>query len=401
MSNLLNIAADIRIMLVADSGATRDLLMQGLKKLGFREITLCTLGVDSLKLLETGDFYDLVICDRYLPDLNGLEVLREIQESEKILAGSFMLVSAQIENADVALAAELGCDAYLVKPFPMKELAQKITLSMKRITDASCLEARARFAKNLIVKGKCEESIRAYTDLIEQEGETARFLVGKGRALRKSGATAEALGCFEKAIGLNKLYVHAYQEKGMCLLQSQATEAALTQFETAIKISPNNPVRYEIVADILYQCGHYAKAEDYLVRAIKLELSYPALFAQLGKTLFAQKKPERAAQFFEKALRRDPQNTSFLNSLGICYRELGKVDEALARYNQALKINPADVKVLFNKVLCLIHQQEFDRARKTCELILKHDPSYEKATKKIAEIARLEEAARAAKAKAS
>lgn len=401
MATLLNIATDIRIMLVADSGTTRDLLMQGLKKLGLREITLCTLGTDSLKLLETGELYDLLICDRYLPDLNGLEILREIQESDKILSGSFMLVSAQIDNADVALAAELGCDAYLVKPFPMKELAHKITMAMKRITDASCLEAHARFAKNLIVKGKPDESIRAYSELIEREGEAARFHVGKARALRKTGATTAALDHLDRAIALNKFYVHAYQEKGICLLASQATEAALKQFETAIAISPNNPIRYEIVADVLYQNGQYAKAEEYLLRAIKLELSYPALFAQLGKALFAQKKPERAAQFFEKALRRDPQNTSFLNSLGICYRELGKVNEALARYNQALKINPVDVKVLFNKALCLIHQQEFGRARKTCELILKNDPSYEKATKKIEEIARLEESARAAKDKAS
>jgi DNA-binding response OmpR family regulator len=285
MTNLLNISADIRIMLGADSGVTRDLLVQGLKKLGLKELTLCGQGSEAMKILEAGDLFDLVVCDRYLPDLNGLEVLREIQESEKILSGSFILVSAQIEGADVALAAELGCDAYLVKPFALKELAHKITQALKRMADASCHEARIRQAKNLVVKGNYKESLRAHQDLINADGETARLLVGKGRALRKMNASDEALACFDKAINLNKLYVHAYQEKGMCLLQAGETEAALAQLETAIKISPNNPIRYEIVADILYQCGHYGKAEDYLVRAIKLELSYPALYAQLGKGL--------------------------------------------------------------------------------------------------------------------
>jgi tetratricopeptide (TPR) repeat protein len=396
MSTQLTIPASIKILIISDTGAVRDILTQGLKTLGLKEIEFQSSGMIALRTLRNARATDIILCERDLPDMSGFELLREISEADDIVAGSFVLVSSTIAKADVAMAGELGCDGYLVKPFTMRDLAQKITHSIARSSDPACFETRFRYAKNLGVQGRHQEALTTFQELRNSsasESPSARIAVGMGRCHRKLGDIPSAIAEFDRAIAANALYVHAYQERGMCLLDTGKTDDAIKEFESAITISPNNPVRYEIIAEILYKAEKYEQAELYLMRAISLELAYPELFAQLGKTLFAQKKPEKAAQFFEKALKRDPKNTSFLNSLGICYKELGKVDAALERYNLALKINPSDVKVLFNKALCLTHQNEFDRAQKAYELILRIDSSYTKATAKLAELPKLKAAA--------
>lgn len=394
----LTIPANIKILIISDTGAVRDILTQGLKTLGLKEIEFQTSGMVALRSLRNAHVTDIILSERDLPDMSGFELLREVGESEEIVSGSFVLVSPSIAKADIAMAGELGCDGYLVKPFTMRDLAQKVAHSIARASDPVCFETRFRYAKNLGVQGRHQEALSTFLELRNVSGPEApfaRIAVGIGRCYRKLRDIPSAIAELDRAIAANALYVHAYQERGLCLLESGKTEEAINEFESAITISPNNPVRYEIIAEILYKAEKYQQAEHYLMQAISLELAYPELFAQLGKTLFAQKKPEKAAQFFEKALKRDPKNTSFLNSLGICYKELGKAEEALERYNLALKINPSDVKVLFNKGLCLIQRNEFDRAQKAFELILRLDPSYTKAAAKLAELPKLKSAAAA------
>ena len=402
MAIMTPISSQLSILVISDTGALRDILAQGLKALGLKELEFQSGGIGALRRFRQTRKIDVVICDRDLPDISGLEVLRELSDADDIEMGSFVLVSNAISKADVTMAAELGCDAYLVKPFALRDLAMKVTQAVARATDPNCLDTRVRVAKNILVKGDLKTSLGVYLDIRKWIGDTtpsARLSVGIGRCYRKMGKNREALREFDAAINANPMHIHAYQERGLCHLEANDTAKAICDFDAAINLSPNNPVRYEMIADILFKAEDYVSAESYLMRAIKLELAYPDLYAQLGRTLFAQKKPERAAQFLEKALLRDPKNTSFLNSLGICYRELGKVGLALEKYNLALKLNPTDVKVLFNKALCLITLADFDRAQKMLELVLRTDPTYTKAQNKLGELPKLRAAAETAKLK--
>jgi Flp pilus assembly protein TadD len=395
MTSQLQISSQLSILVISDTGTVRDILSQGLKSLGLKEIDFQNDGMAALKHLRQNQKVEVVICERDLPNISGLEVLRELGESDDIETGSFVLVSSGISKADVAMAAELGCDAYLLKPFALRDLALKVTQAVARATDPNCLDTRIRAAKNIMVRGDTKSALSVCMDIRKWLGASvtsARLAVVIGRCHLKLGQNDKALAEFDAAVKANPMYVHAFQERGLCHLEAGRNDQAIADFDAAINLSPNNPVRYEMIAELLFNAQNFETAESYLMRAIKLELAYPDLFAQLGKTLFAQKKPERAAQFFGKALLRDPKNTSFLNSLGICYRELGRVDSALEKYNLALKINPADVKVLFNKALCLISLGDFDRAQKTLELVLRHDPSYTKAATKLTELPKLKAA---------
>ena len=66
---------------------------------------------------------DVLLLDRTMPgDLDGMEVLRRIRADPGLAQLPVVLVSAHSGGDQVAAALEAGANAYLVKPFPLKDL---------------------------------------------------------------------------------------------------------------------------------------------------------------------------------------------------------------------------------------------------------------------------------------
>ena len=73
---------------------------------------------------------DLVILDLMLPDIDGLDICRQIKSSTNI---PVIILSAKGEELDKVLGLELGADDYMVKPFGVRELAARVKNILRRI----------------------------------------------------------------------------------------------------------------------------------------------------------------------------------------------------------------------------------------------------------------------------
>lgn len=73
--------------------------------------------------------YDLLLLDVMLPELDGFELCREIRKSSDV---PIMFITARVEEADILNGYALGCDDYVVKPFPLPVLYQKVSALIKR-----------------------------------------------------------------------------------------------------------------------------------------------------------------------------------------------------------------------------------------------------------------------------
>ena len=93
---------------------------------GYRMLTT-TKGHEALNL-----FYshqpDIVILDLGLPDIDGLDVIREIR---KISTKPIIVVSARLEEQEKIKALDLGANDYVVKPFYMGELLARIRVAKR------------------------------------------------------------------------------------------------------------------------------------------------------------------------------------------------------------------------------------------------------------------------------
>ena len=72
---------------------------------------------------------DLIVLDLRLPDIDGLDVTRELRKESTV---PIIMVTARGEESDKLVGLELGADDYLVKPFSPKELVARVRAVLRR-----------------------------------------------------------------------------------------------------------------------------------------------------------------------------------------------------------------------------------------------------------------------------
>jgi len=86
--------------------------------------SIFTSGEDFLKSSEE---FDLILLDIYLPDINGLELVRKIQQTGKHSDTPILIISADESTETIVKSYLMGVDDYIVKPFDSKILSAKLS----------------------------------------------------------------------------------------------------------------------------------------------------------------------------------------------------------------------------------------------------------------------------------
>ena len=79
---------------------------------------------------------DLVILDRMLPGLDGLEICRALRADADLGAVPILMLTARAEEVDRIAGFETGADDYVTKPFSPKELVARVAAVMRRVRPA-------------------------------------------------------------------------------------------------------------------------------------------------------------------------------------------------------------------------------------------------------------------------
>ena len=117
-----------RILVIEDEEATAWEIVGALNEAGL--ITRhCADGAEGLRLALDGDF-DAITLDRLLPELDGLDVLRELRARGN--STPVLVVSALGEIDDRVRGLRAGGDDYLVKPFALVELVARVEALIRR-----------------------------------------------------------------------------------------------------------------------------------------------------------------------------------------------------------------------------------------------------------------------------
>jgi len=94
------------------------------------KVTICDNGTDGLKNYEKAD---LLVLDLMLPDMNGIDILREIRKKSSIFP--VLIVSAKNSEEDLVTGLISGADDYITKPFSIQELILRIRRTLERKRD--------------------------------------------------------------------------------------------------------------------------------------------------------------------------------------------------------------------------------------------------------------------------
>lgn len=115
------------VLLVEDDPAVGDAVAALLESQHF-SVRLAATGRAGLAILDATGF-DLVVLDIVLPDISGIEVLRELRNYHQV---PVLLLTARSASRDKVEGLEAGADDYLVKPFDPAELVARLRALLRR-----------------------------------------------------------------------------------------------------------------------------------------------------------------------------------------------------------------------------------------------------------------------------
>jgi len=126
-----SINKNMRFLVADDFEPMRTTIKNNLLAMGYEHVTVASNGSEALRILAVSPI-DCVISDWNMPVLNGLELLLEVRNNDKLKNIHFMLATAEGNRDSVNIAIASGVSAFLIKPFTQATLRDKIQLMLSR-----------------------------------------------------------------------------------------------------------------------------------------------------------------------------------------------------------------------------------------------------------------------------
>lgn len=119
-----------KILVVEDDRALSDALNYNLEKEGF-EVALAFDGRTALNLARLAP-PDVILLDIMLPQVDGLEVCRQLRTNPETKHAAIIMLTAKSEEADQLVGFSVGADDYVVKPFSVRVLLERVRALQRR-----------------------------------------------------------------------------------------------------------------------------------------------------------------------------------------------------------------------------------------------------------------------------
>ena len=133
-----------RILVVDDDQHIREVICVALRKAGMVALEARD-GKEALARF-AGEQPELIVLDVGMPELDGLEVCRQIRKTSNV---PILFLSARDEEIDRVLGLEMGGDDYVTKPFSPRELVARVNGILRRAASRDT----DRGTENLLVRG--------------------------------------------------------------------------------------------------------------------------------------------------------------------------------------------------------------------------------------------------------
>ena len=194
-----------RVLLIDDDARLAALVSEYLGEAGYRIVVEAS-GAAGLERLRR-EAFDAVILDLMLPDMDGLEVCRQLRVGQ---ATPVLMLTARGDATDRIVGLETGADDYLPKPFEPRELLARIRAILRRRTDGAPAPVKTmrfgsmeidRDARTVTVGGKPAELTSYQFDLLVVLAERAGRVLTRDQIME--AVRGRELEAFDRSIDVH------------------------------------------------------------------------------------------------------------------------------------------------------------------------------------------------------
>lgn len=128
------------ILIVEDDNHIKNLISTTLKVNKYNYL-VATSGNEAI-MLAVSHKPDIILLDLGLPDMDGVEIIKNVREWSNI---PIIVISARSEDTDKIDALDFGADDYITKPFSVEELLARIRVATRRLNSMNEKQAESIF----------------------------------------------------------------------------------------------------------------------------------------------------------------------------------------------------------------------------------------------------------------
>jgi tetratricopeptide (TPR) repeat protein len=336
----------MKLLIVDDMTNMRRTIRNMLRYIGYELVAEADNGESAFEKIKAEKF-DFVICDWNMPVMSGLELLHNVRENEKLKDISFLMVTAEVDAAQIVQAAETDVDGYIIKPFIAKTLEEKMNQILEKKTNPSTMDRLIIKAEKCAEDGKYKDAIFLYEEALKVNPKSSRIRHAIGQIYEKLGQDDKAIAYYEEAYKTNPQYIKVSQSMGDLYAKKGDADKAAEAIERAVKISPHNTQRQAQLGKIYLSAGNVEKADAVFKEAIKVAPKNADLQTEIGEAYLKAGHDDKAAEAFKGSLN-VVESVHVYNRLGIALRRKGKYLEAIEEYKKALRVDPNDEAIYYN-----------------------------------------------------
>ncbi len=125
-------AKQLEVLVVDDTSVSRMLMTESLQEIGVIHIALARDGADAIDQLRKR-LVHLIISDQYMPNLDGLGLLKALRSHPPTAKVGFILVTGSPDKSLVDRGRQMGLNNFLAKPFTTKAIRAAIEAVVGRL----------------------------------------------------------------------------------------------------------------------------------------------------------------------------------------------------------------------------------------------------------------------------
>lgn len=139
----------LSVLVIEDEKSICDFIAKTLNASDYKAVTAGS-GKEGLAIL-TSALPDLVLLDLGLPDMDGIDIIKQIRKWSSL---PIIVISARVQEREKVAALDAGADDYITKPFGTDELLARIRTAIRhsnKIVDDKVNSTRPYSARGLVV----------------------------------------------------------------------------------------------------------------------------------------------------------------------------------------------------------------------------------------------------------
>jgi tetratricopeptide (TPR) repeat protein len=352
----------LTILVVDDQREVRRSIRNMLGSLGYGTVFEERDGLEAWQRLLTVPV-DVAIVDWVMPGLSGIDLLRRVRKEERIRNLPFIMVTGELAEEVVAEAAETDVDAYIIKPFSVQTLDEKIRVVLERRANPSPLDGHLRHAQVYLEEGEYNRALVELEEAMSLQPENPRVYQNLGDLYVRRGMLADAEKAFQKAILLEPRFTRAYDSLADVYLRRGDLERVIVAMRQATAISPKNANRQMNLGKILLESDAVEDAKKAFEQAVREAPADQPIRREIAEALLARNLNREAEDVFRALLKENPTDLHLYNRLGMACRRQGRHQDAIDLYRKAIRMDPDDDHLHYNLARALVEVGRRDEAR--------------------------------------